>query len=324
MAHARLTAAAQAIDPLYPLRMSQMSNPYAALQRDDLLIERKVSAMAIAALVVAILGFVACIIPGLAGLGALLGVAALVIISQSDGRVGGRGLAIAAIVLGLLMTIFQIGLAIGIRQTMSKANTAFFEPLAGIMTEAEKKDLAKVQTYFTKPAGDRITQAHVDAFADDVHAELGAFKGVPQGMFPLFSAYSQLGPIMQQFQGRSGSGDVIPVPVEFEKGLALLAVQVDQSGTSPPPAGIMIPLINAKIVTASGKGFTLYPGAKDDPNATGASAAFPPRPVPPKPPDAPAETTTGPDADADADPSADAVPTPPSPTEATPSEPKKP
>ncbi|HLP85651.1 MAG TPA: hypothetical protein VK157_14975 [Phycisphaerales bacterium] len=302
--------------------MSQMSNPYAALQRDDLLIERKVSVMAIVALVVAILGFVVCIIPGLAGLGALLGVAALVIISQSDGRVGGRGLAIAAIVLGLLMTIFQIGLAIGIRQTMSKANTAFFGPLGGIMTEAEKKDLAKVQTYFTKPAADRITQAHVDAFADGVQAELGAFKGVPQGMFPLFSAYSQLGPIMQQFQGRNGSGDVIPVPVEFENGLALLAVQVDQSGKTPPPAGIMIPLINAKIITASGKGFTLYPGAKDDPNATSTSGEFPPRPVLPNSADAPAETEPKPDADAD--PGSDAAPTPPSPAEETPSEPKKP
>lgn len=272
------------------LHMSQMSNPYTALQRDDIILERKVSVMAIVALVVALLGLLVCIIPGLAGLGALLGVASLVIISQSDGRVSGRGLAIASIVIGLMVTVFQISIAIGVRQAMAQANTAFFGPMSGIVTEAEKKDLAKIQSLFTKPAADRITQAHVDAFADGVYAELGAFKGVPGGIVPLIRGYTQLGPTMQQIQ--QGSGDVIPVPVEFEKGLALLAVQVDQTGRNRPGPAMQVPIINAKIITTSGKGFLLYPGDTGA-DASKASTPFPPRPpVPDAPADTPAEAPT--------------------------------
>lgn len=261
------------------LGMSQMSNPYTALQRDDIILERKVSVMAIVALVVALLGLLICIIPGLAGLGALLGIASLVVISQSDGRVSGRGLAIASIVIGLMVTIFQISIAIGVRQAMAQANTAFFAPMGGIMQNAEQKDLVKIQTMFTKPAADRITQAHVDAFANGVQAELGAFKGVPNGIVPIVRAYMQLGPMMQQFQ--QGSGDVIPVPVEFENGLALLAVQVDQTGRNKPGAGIQVPIINAKIITTSGKGFLLYPG-ETGADTGKASDPFPPRPATPE------------------------------------------
>ncbi|MFN5945172.1 MAG: DUF4190 domain-containing protein [Phycisphaerae bacterium] len=261
--------------------MSQMSNPYTALQRDDIILEREVSVMAIVALVIALVGLVACIIPGVAGLGALLGVASLVIISQSDGRVSGRGIAIASIVIGLMVTIFQISLAVGVRQAMSQANTAFFAPMGSIMADAEKKDLAKIQTMFTKPAADRLTQEHVNAFADAVHGELGAFKGVPDGMVPLIRAYMEVGPLMEQFQ--RGSNDVIPVPVEFEKGIALLAVQADQTGRNRPGTGVQVPLINAKIITKSGKGFLLFPGTDASADPTDPSNPFPPRPPAPKP-----------------------------------------
>lgn len=267
-----------------------MSNPYTALQRDDLMLERKVSVMAIVALVVALLGLFVCIIPGLAGVGALLGVASLVIISQSDGRVSGRGIAIASIVIGLMVTIFQISIAVGVRQALSQANTAFFAPMGSIMSDAEKKDLAKVQTMFTKPAADRMTQEHLNAFADGVHGELGAFKGVPDGIVPLIRAYMEVSPLMKQFQ--PGTNDVIPVPVEFEKGFALLAVQADQTGRSRPGTGVQVPIINAKIITKSGKGFLLYPGTDAAAQSADPAVPFPPHPPAPKPdaeaaPDAP-------------------------------------
>jgi hypothetical protein len=263
--------------PNYPAGMSQMSNPYAALQRDDMLMEQRVSVMAIVALVVAILGFFVCIVPGLAGLGALLGVAALVIISQSDGRVGGRGMAIAAIVIGLIMTIGQIGVAIGVRQAWGTAQTKLFAPMAAIVSDAEAKDLVKVQAAMTKPGAKRLTQAHVDAFADALKDEMGAFKGSPSGMIQLVMAYRDLGPIMQKFQG-GGSNDVIPIPVEFEKGIALLAVQVDGSAGNAPGTAVQVPIVNVKIVTPSGKAFLLYPGEAAEAKAAEANVQFPDAP----------------------------------------------
>jgi hypothetical protein len=86
---------------------------------------------------------------------------------------------------------------------------------------------------------------------------------------------------MEQFQ--RGSNDVIPVPVEFEKGIALLAVQADQTGRNRPGTGVQVPLINAKIITKSGKGFLLYPGTDASADPTDPSNPFPPRPPVPKP-----------------------------------------
>jgi len=144
----------------------------------------------------------------------------------------------------------------------------------------------------------------VDAFADAVQAELGAFKGVPSGIVPLIHGYTQLGPTMQQIQ--QGSGDVIPVPVEFEKGLALLAVQVDQTGRHRPGPAMQVPIINAKIITTSGKGFLLYPG-ETGADASKATAPFPPRPpVPDAAADTPAEAPTDGETDTPVDAPVDA------------------
>lgn len=253
--------------------MSQMNNPYASLQRDDMLVEKKVSVTAIIALVVAVLGLIVCVAPGLAGLGALLGVAALVVISQNAGRIGGRGLAIAAIVIGLLMTILQVGAIIGIRQVSSQLQTAFVGPVAGMMTAAENKDLATLRGVMTAGGSARLTQPHVDAFRDGYAAELGAFKGVPTGWFNLIKSYQSLGPLMQRFQG---ANDIVPVPGEFENGVALIALQLDSSGA--PGKGLPFPLINVKVIVSSGNSWTLYPGDGTTTTVTPGGPDFPAKP----------------------------------------------
>ena len=65
----------------------------------------RTSALAVLSLILSL----ACCIPGLGLLGAGLGVGALIGISGSRGRVGGKGLAVAGIIVGILVSVAWVG-----------------------------------------------------------------------------------------------------------------------------------------------------------------------------------------------------------------------
>ncbi len=201
-------------------------NPYAEGGADIFPETERTSIMAILSLVCSLI----CCIPGLGLLGTMLGVFSLIGIGGSRGRVGGKGLAIAGIILGLLVTIIWVGIVIGLGMVggqMDKMASPVFRHI-----EADEFDEARL--VLISPAAD-LTDAEFIAFRTAYHDSMGVYIGVPTNLIKFFSAYANpdVGPQMQSHQGPG----VLPVPAEFDNGLALLALEFDPQNPGTNASG---------------------------------------------------------------------------------------
>jgi hypothetical protein len=251
-----------------------MPNPYGGNPQGEPYMEQRTSVMAIIALVLGILGC----IPGLGLLAIILGIIALVRIGGSNGRLGGRGLAIAGIILGLLLSVVWIGIV----SVFNKGSKMLSEMMAGptttFFTAAEAGDYAGARKAFTAQAAAQITDDDIKRFVAEYSKDAGKYKQVPMGVLDFFSAYANVGNVMQNYKGNRQNE--IPVPVEFSNGWAVVIMHVDKQGAAPAPGGgATFNVENISVLTNGGKEYLLF-----DPNA----------PLPaPKAPDTPTLPGTG-------------------------------
>lgn len=179
-------------------------NPFEAEMMNE---PPKTSALAVVSLV---LSFVGCRLPvGL--LGSLLGLVSLFGISGSQGRVTGKGLAIAAIIIGLINTGLWIGGGLAV-----KAGIGMYTSMTGpVLKDIEAGDFQAVRSAMDPSVS--FSDAQLEAFRAAYQAELGSFDGVPQGMFELIRDFTDpaVGPRMQSYQGRN---DMVPIPGRFDRG----------------------------------------------------------------------------------------------------------
>jgi len=193
---------------------------------------QRTSVMAILSLVSSLI----CCIPGLGLLGAMLGVAALVGIGGSGGRVGGRGLAIAGIIIGVLCTVVWVGIYYGAQQ-LRGAYVGVTEP---VLLDIEAGNFDAVRAAFE--SGSQPTDEQLTAFRATYQAEFGAFQRVPSGWFEMFAMFADpaIGPQMQRYQGAQ---DLIPIPGIFDGGSALVVFEFDpgaQTGGGTPVFGDLV------------------------------------------------------------------------------------
>lgn len=255
---------------------------------------QRTSVLAIFAL---ILGLI-CFLPGAGALAVILGGAALVFISQSRGRLSGTGLAASGIVLGLLFSVIWIGVFVGVRQVSSAFGTQFSQPVGQLVAALQNKDHVAARALFTKASDAKITDEMLDEFGAKVQAELGAFKGMPDGPLDFLKTAMSLGPSMQVLQGR---GDTIPLPGKFENGNAVIGIVMDMTAAKGggPGGGVQLPVVNLVIVRASPPGTPIWlidPALTPPTVGSGVQFKFgppPPKggqspepPDPPEPPDA--------------------------------------
>lgn len=256
--------------------MTQAPNPYAPFPGEPV-VESRTSVMAILALIASLV----CFVPFLPLVGVLLAIFALISISGSNGRVGGRGLAIAALIIGLVVSALQGAIVLGTVAAGKAMQGAFSGPITQLMTDIEQKNYAAARNGFTAPAAARLTDADFDRFVAAYQAELGSFKGGPDGFMDMMRSYGSLGQQMQQFQNQPGQQpSVIPFPGKFDQGLAVVALQMD-TNTNTPGTGVPFPVANIMIITPKGTKVILY-----DPQAQG---SMPPPPIDTSTPAAPVD-----------------------------------
>jgi hypothetical protein len=183
----------------------------------------RTSIVAIIALVFAL----PCFIPGFGIIASLLAVFALVGIAGSKGRVGGTGLAIAALVIGLFATALWTALAYGAWQAASFFDKQIVGATALTMTEIKDGEWDKVRSRFVQTSADKLTPETFEAFRTSYRDKLGEFQGAPTGLMDMFDMYSKLGPLMQNL--KNPPNNTIPLPLRFEKGPALLMMEFDPS-----------------------------------------------------------------------------------------------
>jgi hypothetical protein len=208
----------------------------------------RVSALAVSSLVFGLL----CCIPGSGLIGTILGGAGLVRISQSDGRLSGRGMAFSGLILGLLGTMLWLGLGIGTVWAMKEAQR-FVQPIQAVTSG----DTAAARQRLSKDAAAALTDEKGKAFTEAVQAEVGVAKRMPKGIGEWFSNYMEVGPMIEGAQGASAAGkQAIPFPVHFEREVALVLVYVDEDA---PQTGGFPPIKNVSVHTKSGKIIWLLP-----------------------------------------------------------------
>lgn len=216
--------------------------------------EQRTSVLAIVSLVLSLLGVC---IPGFGLLGLLFGVISIFLISGSAGRLSGRGLSASGIVIGLLTTVIWLAIIAGMSKVISVFGSSIFVPADNTMKAIEAGDWKKARAEFTSSTADKLTDADFVAFRTAYQAEMGAYKSGPTGFIDFALQMGEVGPAMNRFQ--NNPNNLIPVPMTFEKGKAVVALQVTPPAQTGSTSGaILIPISNLQLVTLSGKTITLY------------------------------------------------------------------
>lgn len=157
-------------------------------------------------------------------IGIILGVVAFVVIGRSDGRLWGRGLAIAAVVVGLLVTTVLGGLAYSGVRAYQMVIVNLVEPGKTALNGVQAGDPAALRGLLDPAAA--VTDEQLAAFATRVREDFGAFKG-----FGAVSPSAGRNP-PPQIENLQLAGDLVPfpVPVGFEKksGFFCVVMPVDK------------------------------------------------------------------------------------------------
>lgn len=213
---------------------------------------QRTSILAILSLVCSLI----CLIPGMGVLATIFGIASLIGIKGSRGRVGGTGLAIAGLIIGLLFTMVWIGLAMGASWMMGEFQGKFAAPINQAIVAMDAGDNTKLREMLVTEVNQGVTDQTIADFRSAYQAELGSCKGMPTQTWDFFAAYM---PLKDQFQPLQGRNDAIPLPVNFDKGPALVVLWIRPPGGKVKNGDVKLPVMNLTIYTTSGKEFSLLP-----------------------------------------------------------------
>ncbi|MCC5822872.1 MAG: DUF4190 domain-containing protein [Phycisphaerales bacterium] len=182
----------------------------------------------------AILGFLlslgGCVFGITAVLGLPLCIFALLTIGRSHGRVGGRGLAIA----GLILALFNLaawgsclGGGIGM---VNMVESRMVVPTEQVFVSLEADDLDGARDALVSP-GSGVSDAELIAFREAYQSTLGAFVDRPRGVRSYFNSMSEWGPWSSVLS--SPGQNVVPVLFTFERGDALVLIYPDEATGRP-------------------------------------------------------------------------------------------
>jgi hypothetical protein len=249
----------------------------------------RTSVLAISSLVLGILGVVTCCVP-VAGpvlgiVAMILGITAVIFISSSQGRLGGKGLAISGIACSVLALVAGIAMLTAIGYFAS--NLGHY---AQIVKIAQSEDRSELPEYLTYEATAAATKESVDDFSRRVTEGLGQFQSSPTGLWAMlggmmegFSAVQRLERQIPPAMRPNFSQSVMAVPGEFEKGRAVMLFF-----TRPQEQGPKAPMGKVSNIAVEMPDGTLVWFL--DPNPAPSPAPTPPDPAPDSggnPPDSP-------------------------------------
>jgi len=227
-------------------------SPDAELDLGGLVEPTRTSLLAILSLVAAII-----CVPPLGLVAVLLAVFALIGIGKSEGKVGGKGIAIAGLVIGLLVSLIQVAIGIGIFQANAAVESGLLAPTADVMQGIESGDLQAVRAGLIPASSSVLTEEHVASFRDFYQSEYGSFKSTPQGMLEWIMAAAEMGEKMNQAQ--SGAQNIVPLVVEFDSGNAILILEMSTAGGGGGTTGSMAPIRNFGVIDSNGQWVWLIP-----------------------------------------------------------------
>lgn len=180
------------------------------------------SRLSVLALGALLLSIPSCCIP-LLGIGtgpvaAILGIAALLVIGRSRGRLGGRGLAATAIFLGVISTALWGAVGAGLN---SAYQWYLKNPVAttnSFIVALQKDDLATARGFLSTGAANDLSDEQLREYASAVKSAHGEYTRAPGDLSLWFKAFRDAytgGGKPQQQRGGSSQDPPLPVALEF-------------------------------------------------------------------------------------------------------------
>jgi hypothetical protein len=193
----------------------------------------RTSILAVTSLVLSL----ACCIPGLGALGMVVGAAALFAIAGAHGTLRGKSPAIAAIVIGLVTSLFWVVLIFGAALTVRSTAQAYVPVLAAV----QARDALAVRASLTARADAALTDERLAEFAAEVEADWGAFRDAPDTIAGVVSGSIEVGPAWGTMDAaKLDYRDVIPWPARFDRGRALVFFAIDPRAPGPVGAAKVV------------------------------------------------------------------------------------
>ncbi len=200
----------------------------------------KTSVLAIVSLVLSLtvcLGF----------LGFILGIVAMILIAGSGGRKKGKGLALAAILIGLVTSTVLIGGSVVLMRGGLKQRSMVHQPMYDALRKLEQDDASAFRALLAPSVEQNITDAEIFAFRDAYLAVNGACLGEPRDAQAAFAtiAISTNVNLMQRVQTPTGM-EPITFAASFDNGGGGIVVVSDRVNPtshflgSPKLAGSMV------------------------------------------------------------------------------------
>ena len=217
-------------------------NPYADDGGyDDLAGPERTSALAVLSLILSLV----CCIPGLGILGAGLGVGAMIGIGGSRGRVGGKGLAIAGIIVGILVSVAWIGGYVFFQATMGQILSR-----TGAIAEAlDTGDYGSFRTMTLSPASE-LSDEDYDAFVAEYQSQLGSYDAVPESVFEWIGNFGDP-TIGQAMQGLALPPGALPLTAYFDNRTTAVILVPAAGGDPSIPTDMIYLLPDGSTVTLS-------------------------------------------------------------------------
>lgn len=255
------------------------NNPYATAS--DLPMEERTSIMAVLSCVCGVLAIIPVLCcatgPTVGLIGGGLGVFALIAISNANGRLGGKRLAIAGVVMSLIGFLVSVIVWVGVISSAGPAGKMINGLGDSVLRSVEDGKFDDARAQLAPNVAAVASDEVLTAFRTQYQAELGKYTRPPAGLGEWFSKLMQHGQRVGQYtQGRQ---DVIPGVLFFEKGDVLVMIYLD-AGSNPNLGGGVATgaILNLKMVTMDGQEFDLVPESAMNPGA--AAPAVKPEVVP--------------------------------------------
>ena len=263
------------------------SGGFGDFSHDQMPVEQRTSVLAILALILSLLGLC---VPGFGLLGLIFGIVAMVLISGSNGRLSGRGLAAAGIVFGLFVTVIWTAVFVGAKKIADVFGTQIVAPADATMKAMESGDWKTARAGLVSSTADKLTDADFEAFRSAYQDKMGSYQAAPTGFLDFLGQISEMGPAMSKFQNNNSG--LIPIPMTFSKGKAVIALQINPQGGRATTSNNAVPITNIQLMMRDGTTVTLYDpdnrslpagdGAKSEPSKPEAPASEAPKAEPAK------------------------------------------
>jgi hypothetical protein len=221
----------------------------------------RTSVLATLSLVTGVLSLLLCCIPvvgpALGLLGAVMGIGAIISISGSDGRLGGKGLASAGLVTSVLGIVVGATVLLGLFAALGQVRH-----YGSVMAAIEAGDLNTATPLFSAGTPAPLTAEVLQSFRDRYGAVLGPYREAEKGAVKVLMAAATMSSRLGSALATS-TDQPIPMMGVFERGQAAIIFIVDKSG--PVPSLPMGPVINIVIIPDQGNPIWLFDPAPTPP-----------------------------------------------------------